>query len=91
MSTAGQSLGTNPVAPHARAASAEIRPGAGDQQHLDPAPREVQLLADLGPGLLADEQVDERDVGLVAAGERDRLLAGARRQAALDPRQLGQA
>ena len=52
---------------------------------LDP-----QALADLGARLLADEQVHERDVRLVAAAERHRLLAVARAQAALDPRLLAE-
>ena len=39
-----------------------------------------------GPGLLADEEVDERDVGLVARGELVGLGAGAGAQRALDPR-----
>ena len=38
-----------------------------------------------GARLLAEEQVDERDVGLVAARQRERLLAGARAQRSARP------
>src|SRR6185369_5508955 len=40
---------------------------------------------DLGAGLLADEQVDERDGRLVAARELGGLVARRRRDDALDP------
>ena len=44
-----------------------------------------------GPDSRAEEEVDERDVGGVAAREVERLVAGARRQAALDPRRARRA
>ena len=43
-------------------------------------------MADLRPRLLADEQIDQRDIGLVALGQRVGLRARARAEAALDPR-----
>src|SRR4030088_2877959 len=50
----------------------------------------AQLLADVSPGLLADEQVDQSEVGLVAPRERVRLGSIARAQAALHPRLVGE-
>ena len=90
MSAAGQSLEMKPAAPAARAALGEMRPAPEISSTLVLGCEEAQALADLRAGLLADEQVDERDVRVVAAGERDRLLAVARAQAALDPRLLAE-
>ena len=90
MSAAGQSLEMKPAAPAARAALGEIRPAPEISSTLVVGHEEAQALADLRAGLLADEQVDERDVRVVAARERDRLLAVARAQAALDPRLLAE-
>ena len=50
----------------------------------------AQPLAHLGAGLLADEQVDERDVRPVATGELERLRARVGAHAALHPRLLGE-
>src|SRR4051794_29486233 len=44
-----------------------------------------QAFADLSAGLLADEQVDQRDARFEAARVADRLLHRARAQAACDP------
>ena len=85
MSAAGQSLEMKPGGARGLGRVGRDAPGAGDQQHVRRRRLEAQPLADLGARLLADEQVDERDVRLVAAGQRQRLLAVARAQAALDP------
>src|SRR5262249_6513600 len=55
-------------------------PGAGDQQHAAARVLRAQLLADLGARLLTDEQVDERDVRVVALRELQRLVVRARAQ-----------
>ena len=68
MSAAGQSLEMKPGgARGARARLGEIRPAPEISSTLRVAARRAQPLADLGARLLADEQVDERDVRLVAA------------------------
>ena len=90
MSAAGQSLEMKPAAPAARAALGEIRPAPEISSTFTVGHEEAQALADLRARLLPDEQVDERDVRLVAVRERDRLLAVARAQAALDPRLLAE-
>ena len=59
--------------------------GPGDHQDVGRRDDLAQPLADRRAGLLADEQVHERDVRLVALGHRQRLLGVARAQAALDP------
>ena len=45
----------------------------------------AQARAHLGAGLRAEEQVDERDVGRVAAGQLERLVARARRRGSAPP------
>jgi hypothetical protein len=70
MSAAPQSLGMKPEAPAAFAAPGEIRPAPEISRMLRVGRALAQLRADLGPRLLADEQVDERDVRLVARGQR---------------------
>ena len=42
------------------------------------------------PDSRAEEEVDERDVGRVAAGELERLVGRAGREEALDPRLLAE-
>ena len=75
----------NPCAPAARAALADSRPAPEyNNARVDGEAARI-MPDDLGPGLLADEQVDQRDVRRVAAGELDGLLARRRRDAALDP------
>ena len=81
-----------PAGPRGRRADA---PRARDEQHPQPRPLEVEALADVRPGLLADEEVDQRDLGLVAAGEleglrgvradRQRSTQAARRASAGSP------
>ena len=90
MSAAGQSLETKPPRPRRARRSGEIRPAPEISSTLVCGEIDAQPLADLGARLLADEQVDERDVRLVALRERQRLLAVARAQAALDPRLLAE-
>src|SRR3954469_3285975 len=60
-------------------------PRPGDEQHVQARVLRQQLRADLRARLLADEQVDERDVRVVALGEGERLGGVAGRQAALHP------
>ena len=67
MSAAGQSLEMKPAAPAARAAFGLIRPAPEISSTLVSGDSAPQPLADLGARLLPDEQVDERDVRLVAA------------------------
>ena len=90
MSAAGQSLETKPAAPAARAAVGEMRPAPEISSTLRGRRRRAQPLADLRARLLADEQVDERDVRLVALRQRERLVAVARAEAALHPRLLAE-
>ena len=86
-SAAPQSLETNRTRRRPGPPPRETRAGAGDQQ--DPrlgrgacaAPRHSSA-----PDSLAEEEVDERDVGLQPLGELERLVGGAGRLAALDPR-----
>ena len=74
-----------------RAGGVRVDPArAGDQQHVRVRRLRAQALADLRAGLLADEQVDQRDVRLVAREQRHRLVAVARAEAALDPRLLAE-
>src|SRR5215207_1216072 len=65
-------------------------PRARDHQDVGRWHDLAQALADRRPRLLADEQVHERDVRLVALGHRERLLRVARAQAALHPRLLAE-
>ena len=90
MSPAGQSLGTKPAAPAARAAAAEIAPAPEISSTLVPGESVAQLLAYERAGLLADEQVHERHLRLEALREGLGLGTGARAQAALDPRLLAE-
>ena len=90
MSAAGQSLEMKPDAPAALAALGLMRPAPEISRTLRRGREREQLLADLGAGLLADEQVHERDVRVVAARERERLLRVAGAQRALHPRLLAE-
>ena len=90
MSAAGQSLEMKPLAPAALRRVGADAAGAGDQQDVEARAERDQLLADLGAGLLADEQVHERDVRVIAAGERECLLRVAGAQRPLYPRLLAQ-
>src|SRR5215207_2926649 len=64
--------------------------GPGDQQYARAGRLAPDRLAQLRARLLAEEQVDERHVGLVAPGQLERLLHARRGQAAPDPRLLGE-
>ena len=70
MSVLGQSLETKPDAPAARAALIEMRPAPEMNRTCGAGDLAAQPLADLGARLVADEQVDERDVRLVAPRQR---------------------
>ena len=85
MSAAGQSLEMKPDAPAARAAFGADPAGAGDQQDVQARAEREQLRADLRARLLADEQVHERDVRVVAARERERLLRCCARTGSAPP------
>src|SRR5829696_3128802 len=65
-------------------------PRAGDHQDVRRRDELAQALADRRARLLADEEVHERDVRLVALGHGQRLVGVARAQAALDPRMLAE-
>ena len=77
-SPASQSLETKPDAPAARAAVGGDPARARDEQHARDRRRGAQALADLRAGLRAEEQVHERDLRRVAAGELLGLVARAR-------------
>src|SRR4051794_6600484 len=65
-------------------------PGSRDQQNAGFRRGLAHLPADVDAGLVAGEQVHERHVGTVPAGEGDRGITGSRAQAAVDPRLLAQ-
>ena len=90
MSAAGQSLEMKPRRARGLGGVGADAAGAGDQQDVEARAERDQLLADLGARLLADEQVHERDVRVVAARERERLLRVAGAQRALHPRLLAE-
>jgi hypothetical protein len=54
--------------------------GSRHQQDLDPGGHEMQALADLRARLLADEQVDQRDLRRKALRQLDRLRTAAGRE-----------
>ena len=76
--------------PAARAAWGEIQPAPEIRStRVDGDSRRIASLSS-APGRLAEEQVHERHVRLVAAGQVERLLHVRGRQAALHPRLLGE-
>ena len=85
MSAAGQSLEMKPDGARGLGGVGADAARAGDQQDVQARREREQLLADLRARLLADEQVHERDVRVVAARERERLLACCARSGSAPP------
>ena len=90
MSAAGQSLEMKPDAPAALAALGLIRPAPEISSTFTRGFWASSCAQISAPDSWPDEQVDERDVRVVAARQRERLLRVAGGKAALDPRLLAE-